>query len=106
MLDAGADTEAVLEAEVMRDTLDDREVDDTVALRETEVVTVELRLVVPVIEAAAELTREREDVGDSVEDGMMSVSVGITREETPKKGAVSGLKRGPVSVCSVSIFFF
>jgi len=65
-----------------------------VAFRDTEVCTDrDAELVTD-----AEETRERMKVGVSVTEGKALLSVGMTRELAPKKGALPGSNIGPVSV--------
>jgi hypothetical protein len=61
-------------------------------------------LIVPL--RLADIDTDADAVMDAPVEERMSVgsSVGMTRALDPKKGAVSGSKRGPVSVCGVSTF--
>jgi hypothetical protein len=93
------DTDDVLEeADVVRDTLEECEdidvLEDMVALR----LALALAVIVPLRLADADTDADRVIAAPVEERMSVGNSVGMTRALEPKKGAVSGSKRGPVSV--------
>ena len=93
MLCAGAD------ALVVDDLLTDRLEPDVDADEECETVCeIEEETCVDRETEPAEDVRERMKVGVCVKVGTSSVSVGMTRELGPKKGALEGSNNGPLAI--------